>query len=517
MFPSRLQNWHSWLWLAALIAVFGSYGIANAPTATSSNSLILKVKPLRAPDGSVGVIEVSETLNAGTAGGAPLSFKAAISAIGVKHIADSIQNLVVTDSQGIISLDTSDDPPVSDDHYAYRHWKATRAAVLPVSIHYRIPTESSGERGPPLGMQAAGLGVAGNGVGFLLLPENTQSESTRVAWDLSDLSPGSVGVVTAGEGEVVVPGPPEKMVDQWVLAGPAVRAGAPEGTGFQGYLVGAPPFDGKAFLEWARRSYGALGAWFKYLGLPNYNLLVRAVSGPSFGTGTAGEGRGGSLVHIGSVYWPRQDLSVIQSIAFHEMTHQWVGVIYGRGSWFEEGLTVYLTMMLTCHEHLLSSTDCIRQFNAALANYYMSPGRRWSQHKIDDTPFSEETVREVPYGRGAMYFANLNVQLLIRSKGRKGLKEALYPLLERRRNSDGLSQADWEKMLNRELGPGAVKQFRRSMLDGIEEIIPPRSALGPCFTLQKVPLEGTNRPPIMGYQWEPVASFNSASCDRSSP
>jgi hypothetical protein len=517
MFTKRYRNWQFWLWAAALTAGFGSSCHANAISAQTYDSLILRVKPLRGPDGSVSFIEVSETLNAGTVDGAPLTFKAAISAIGVKHIADSIDNLVVTDAHGVISLDTSDDPPVSSDHYAYRHWKATRAAVLPVSIRYRIPTEPLGERGPPLGMQRAGQGVAGNGVGFLFLPENTTSESTRITWDLSDLPAGSVGVVTAGQGEVEVAGPPERMFDQWVLAGPAARAGAAGSAGFQGYLVGVAPFDGKAFLEWARRSYSALGTWFKYLGLPDYNLLVRAVNGASFGTGTAGEGHGGSLVHVGSVYWPRQDLSVIQSIAFHEMAHQWVGVINGRASWFEEGLTVYITMMLMCHEQLLSPTDCIRQFNEALASYYLSPGRRWSQQAIDNTPFSEEKVREVPYGRGAMYFANLNVQLLARSKGRKGLKEALYPLLERRRNGGGLNQTDWEVMLNRELGPDAVKQFRSSMLEGIEEITAPRSALGPCFTRQRVPLERTNGPPILGYQWKPVTPTTSASCEQSRP
>ena len=50
--------------------------------------------------------------------------------------------------------------------------------------------------------------------------------------------------------------------------------------------------------------------------------------------------------------WPGQDDAYFRSTIFHEMTHQWVGLIEGRASWFEEGLTVYVTATLPCEAHL---------------------------------------------------------------------------------------------------------------------------------------------------------------------
>ena len=89
------------------------------------------------------------------------------------------------------------------------------------------------------------------------------------------------------------------MFKQWVLAGPALSVNSGRPSGFHAYLVGTPPFEGRQMMEFGDSSYSTLGAWFRYLGLPDYNLLVRAINVPSFGTGTAGEGRGGSLINVG--------------------------------------------------------------------------------------------------------------------------------------------------------------------------------------------------------------------------
>jgi hypothetical protein len=105
------------------------------------------------------------------------------------------------------------------------------------------------------------------------------------------------------------------------------------------------------------------------------------------------------------------------------MTHQWVGLIEGRASWFEEGLTVYVTATLPCEAHLSTPEECAHDLNRNLLNYYASEAKNWLQKQIDNTPFTNESAREVPYARGALYFANLNFQLLAKSNGARGLKE----------------------------------------------------------------------------------------------
>lgn len=497
----------------AALFVCGVVSSSGQNISQTGNELILKVKPVLGSDGTVTMLEVREEFPGATRDGAPLSLKAALSAITVQHIADSLIDLEVKDAHGIVPLETSDDPPVTGYDSAFRHLRAKRPTSSRVSVSYRIPITPAPKHGPPLGMAAAGKGVAGCGIGFLLLPENTASNVTRMMWDLSSMPAGSVGVVTSGRGDINVNGPPSEMFKQWVLAGPALSVNFDRPSGFHAYLVGTPPFEGRQMLEFGDRSYSALGAWFRYLGLPDYNLLVRAINIPSFGTGTAGEGRGGSLINVGPAYWPGQDGAYFRSAIFHEMTHQWVGLIQGRASWFEEGLTVYMTATLPCEAHLSTPEECAHDLNRNLRNYYASEAKKWSQKRIDNTPFSDEAAREVPYARGALYFANLNSQLLAKSKGTRGLKEALYPLFVVRRDGKGLSQDDFEEMLRRELGQKAVAEFRATTIEGTEEIVPPSGAFGPCLarvTVTSVLKDG--HVAVKGYEWRPIVDGAPASC-----
>jgi hypothetical protein len=498
--------------LAALF-VCGVASNSGQNISQTANQLILTVKPVLGSDGTVAMLEVREEFAGTTLDGAPLSLKAALSAITVQHIADSLIDLEVKDARGIVPLETSDDRPVTGYDSAFRHWRAKRPTISRVSVSYRIPITPAPEHGPPLGMAAAGKGVAGCGIGFLLLPENTASNVTRIMWDLSSMPAGSVGVVTSGRGDTNVLGPPSEMFKQWVLAGPALSVNLDRPSGFHAYLVGTPPFEGRQMLEFGDRSYSALGAWFRYLGLPDYNLLVRAINVPSFGTGAAGEGRGGSLINVGPVYWPGQDDAYFRSTIFHEMTHQWVGLIQGRASWFEEGLTVYVTATLPCEAHLSTPEECAHDLNRNLRNYYSSEARNWSQKQIDNAPFKNEAAREVPYARGALYFANLNSQLLAKSNGARGLKEALYPLFVARLDGKALSQEDFEEMLRHELGQKAVAEFRVAMIDGTEEIVPLSGAFGPCLERVSVTNElKDGRAAVRGYEWVPIIDGAPASC-----
>jgi hypothetical protein len=487
----------------------------SAGHAQEVGALAVVVKPVRGAEGTVSALEIREQLQSSTRDSAPLRLKAALSAITVKHIADSITNLQVTDAQGSVPFTTTDDPPVTSDDSAYRHWTATRQTNSAITISYRFPTNPIvARRGPPLGMERAGQGVAGSGIGFFLLPENSTSETTKLSWDLSDMPPDSVGVTTAGEGQVNIAGPPSELFKLWVLAGPALTVQAPRPSGFSAYLVGTPPFDGKEMLEWASKAYSSIGSSFQYMGLPKYNLMIRALDGESLGTGTAGEGRGASLINVGKTYWPNQDRTYFRNTIFHEMTHQWVGLIKGRASWYEEGLTVYVTATLPCESHLLNPAECADDLNRTLESYYTSEGRNWSQQKITDSPFLNEGVRDVPYGRGALYFASLNSQLLAKSHGRRDLKTALHPLFVARRDGNDLDQGDFETMLRRELGPVAIIEFHEEVIDGTKEIVPPSNAFGPCLMRVRVTL-----PPdkggrsVNGYVWHPIGKGAPARCN----
>lgn len=468
-------------------------GIAGGAEAADFSLL---VKPVR-NGADVVALDVREELNGGApADGAPLRLKAPHGVFGVKVIADRITGLTVSDAAGVVPLTMVDDARADNGDVSYRHWLAARPTVFPVSVRYRIAAQDVAEQGgPPYGMKAAGHGVAGSGSGFLLLPENTTSDATLMRWDLSDLPAGSLGVITAGEGEVVVAGPPSAMNEQWMLAGPAQTLERPRTQGFHAYLIGKPPFDAAETLAWADRAYGYLEDSLRYLGTPEYNLLLRALTVPSFSTGTARTDGGGSLITLGDSL-DKQDLASIRNTIFHEMTHQWVGRFDGGGVWFSEGLTTYFSAVLPCEAGLASPEFCAAGVNEFAAYYYNSEARNWSLDKIEAS-VGREDVRRVPYGRGMLYFAQLNAQLLKKSGGERNLQAALAPLFIARQQGQPLDLAAWEAMLRRELGDAAVGEFRHAVLDGDVTIVPPSDAFGPF--LSRVATGG-------GYAWRPFAT-----------
>ncbi len=63
----------------------------------------------------------------------------------------------------------------------------------------------------------------------------------KLHWDLSDLAEGSVGVLSAGKGDLTLTGPPTIFDEQWFLAGPAVRVEDAK-THFSAYGLGTPGF-----------------------------------------------------------------------------------------------------------------------------------------------------------------------------------------------------------------------------------------------------------------------------------
>lgn len=442
----------------------------------------------------VVALEVREELSGGApANGARLSFKAPHGVFGVKVIADRITRVAVRDAEGAVPLTIVDDARSDNGDVSYRHWLAARPTVFPVSVRYRIAVQDVAEPGPPYGMKAAGHGVAGSGSGFLLLPENTTSDATLMRWDLSNLPAGSIGVITAGKGDVVVAGPPSAMNEQWMLAGPAQTLDRPRTPGFHAYLIGKPPFDAAETLAWADRAYGYLADSLRYLGTPEYNLLLRALDSPSFSTGTARTDGGGSLITVGNSL-DKQDLASIRNTIFHEMTHQWVGGFDGGGVWFSEGLTTYFSAVLPCEAGLEPPEFCAAGVNEFATYYYKSEARNWSLDKINAT-VGREDVRRVPYGRGMLYFAQLNAQLQKKSGGKRNLQAALAPLFIARQQGKPLDLAAWEAMLQRELGAAAVSEFHHTVLDGDVTIVPPSDAFGP--SLLRVAING-------GYAWHPA-------------
>jgi len=477
----------------------------------------ITLTPVRDATGVVTAIDVEENIAAGTnSDKKPFSLIAPIANVGVTQIADRVTDLTVKDQTGSVTLRSEDDPPAVRGSAYYRHWYANREIAYPVAIHYRAAVQPAGSpNGPSFGLRPAGGGVAGGGAGFLLLPENAGTRSSHLHWNLSGLAEGSIGVISSGEGDVDIPGPPSSLNEQWMLAGPVGSYRAQDGSPFFAYWLGKPPFDAAEEMAWTARAYAYLAKSFRYLNpSPPYRVFIKTMESPPYGGGSAMPWPGGGfLLGIGTTYRHGQDLNEIRETFFHEMTHQWTGHMQEEGSWFTEGLTVYYSTILPLRGNLETVDQYGKTINELALKYYESPSRNWTEEKIDQAGFSNEDARQTPYQRGALYFADLDFKLRVSSGGKVNLDTVLYPLFVARSKGAPLTQDAWETMLTRQLGPDAATDFRRSVIDASKTIVPASGAFGPCFSRESAPASPVADSPIAGgYRWRRIAAIPDEHC-----
>ena len=94
--------------------------------------------------------------------------------------------------------------------------------------------------------------------------------------------------------------------------------------------------------------------------------------------------------------------------------------------------------------------------------------------------WADTRIRTLPYDRGMLYFATIDHAVRTRSEGARSLDDLMLAMLERSDREGGASNADWEAVLEAELGAEAVTGFR-AFLEG-EIPLPEPDAFGPCFT-----------------------------------
>ncbi len=490
----------AWLVGASLImkAALPSLASSHSPDVkTTKPTLAILLRPETDASHRVIGMAVEERI---TMTGQPqrLTLTAPVRFAGIVPIGSVVSDFTVADAGGKVGASVSE---VASAAGPVRRWISDRDLTGNVMVRYRLPLTPFSQGGPPYGMKAAGLGVAGNSGSVLVLLEIAGLRRSTLRWDLSRMAPGSSGVIAGGTDTLIAEGAPEALIDRWLMAGPLEAAQKSSGDRFNAYTLGAPPFDATTMMAWSHRVYTLLADTFGYLGKPPYLLAIRALDAPSFATGTASVGNSASLITVGSpTYLPGQDVERVKGTIAHEMTHNWVGQFGDRSaSWFNEGLTVYVSATLPCEAGLRDWSDCANEIGKWARDYYGSVARSWTMKRIEATPFAREDVRRVPYGRGMMYFANLDAQIRAASNGRRTLLTALRPLFEERRAGQPLTMQRWEAWLDRERGPKAVVLFRDTVLEG-GMIVPEPNAFGDRLRVRPTHWTIGNRT-FDGYEW----------------
>ena len=447
-----------------------------------------------------------------------LSISAPIVYAAVEGIADRVTDLKLSDRNGDVPLAVDDDPSAPGGFPYYRHWRAKRDVVFPVTMSYRSETEpDDAPRAPPFGIRASAGGIAGAGSGFLVLPENVTSLISRVQWDLSGLPEGSAAISTFGDGAFDLNGPPEALRQGWFMAGPVQRFPASgDANGFSAAWLGEFPFDAASEMQWAGEAYLFLGDFFEYLDpAPRYRVFMRMLDSP--GRRSAGTALDNSFMLSRGRAGEEEPGGVGPRATFmHEMIHQWVGGIEGTIgiiSWFSEGLTTYYTSLLTLLAGYRTADEYGEAINDLAKAYYTNPARNWTSEQIAEAGFSNERARRTPYQRGALYFANLDSQLRAASGGAENLHLFMREIFTSREvDEDFVFDHDaWTDLISARLGPKATEEFTNIIFEG-RTIIPAPDAFGPCFERRPAVFTSEDGEAFNGYKWVRTASTPDQAC-----
>ncbi|MCW6535932.1 peptidase M61 [Sphingomonas lycopersici] len=476
-----------------------SFALALAPgaapaasTADISNSLVVTLAPVAAPDDpmSVGTVDITlrfEGLNVNK--GDPLLRLPMISS-NVDTVATVIGEISARDANGSLRLTHRDtDLPETGMRDAVggglsREWLADRAVEGAVIVRYKVPAEATlAPRGPapPFSFTADGGGVSAAGHVFLLLPPGDHRYRTTYGWDLAHAPKDSRGVSSLGEGTVTAAEPLDgaQIRMSFFMAGrintypPKLSSG-----GFFGAWQGKPAFDAGALLAWTGTLYDHYARFFGQKDSPPYGVFLRynpinAGGGVglfrSFVT-TFGKGKGSNAEKI-------------KLTLAHEMFHTFQPFIARpaglESSWFGEGLATFYQARLPFRFGLITPKAYLADINWTAARYYTSAMATVPNAEVPKRFWADTRVRTLPYDRGMLYFATVDDAMRKASGGKKSLDDLMFGMLALEKTGKITDNSDWEKLLAEHLGPQAVADFRAYL--GGAMPLPASDAFGPCF------------------------------------
>lgn len=490
--------------------------ISPAASALTGALYQITLRPELGADGEVSAITVTSKLSGGLdAGENRLKLSAPVVYVNVMGIADRILDLDVSDAAGQVTFSIEEDEPVPGGFPYFRHWTATREVTFPLALRYRAMVQpEGGPPGPSFGVRPSRGGVSGAGAGFMIVPSNVAARRSVLDWDLSAFAPGALAVTTFGEGQVDVEGPPTSLMQGWLMAGHVGQhPPSDEDSHFRAYWLGAFPFDIAAEMEYAKTLYDHFGMFFAYLDpQPDYRVFMRQLDAPPFGGATA---LANSFMLSRGPPGPEEigGLSPRSTLA-HEMIHMWVGGLTGEHvltNWFSEGLTTYYEHTLPFRAGRVSIEDYLAELNKISDRYYANPGAGLPATEIGRVGFGSGNLRQVPYYRGAFYFADLDARIRAASAGERTLDMLVREIFARRLSGDlELTIESWSDAVSAELGQDEAPFVRSVHIDGAV-IYPAPESFGACVRGARQMLKGEDTD-FEGIRWARVAEVAPAAC-----
>ncbi|MBB4857947.1 hypothetical protein HNO88_001261 [Novosphingobium chloroacetimidivorans] len=454
-------------------------------------SLEIDLSP-RAVSGKVEAIDVTLVFEGVTAGADAPLLQIPLVSSNVDTVATGLTRVDARDAKGPIALVLHDvERPVQAAGDAeiggkMREWNAVRAVSGRLTVRYTVPAHATlPPRGaaPPFAFSNDGQATSGAGHIFLLLPPGNAAYRTTVKWDLSKLPAGSKGVSSYGGGNATASEPlnASQLRMAYYMAG---RIGTwPWPTPQRGFFAawqGTPPFDAQALMGWTRDLYDRYAAFFGQKEPPQYGVFLR------YNPINAGGGVG--LYHsfvttFGKPGLHGSDVDEVKSTLAHEMFHTFSPYIEEpaglESSWFGEGLATFYQRRLPLRFGLITPAKFLEDLNFHAGRYYTSAMGDAPNGEVPKRFWADTRIRTLPYDRGMLYFADVDQKVRKRSGGKRSVDDLMLAMLALNKAGKTTTNADWEHLLEAELGASAVQEFR-AFLAG-KAPVPASDAFGPCF------------------------------------
>ncbi|HEX7855111.1 MAG TPA: peptidase M61 [Sphingobium sp.] len=482
--------------LPALLTLGGA-----APPSPPTLTLEIQLSPMPAKAGEREIATIGVELRftgITTPAGEPL-LRIPLIISNVDTVATVIDRLDATDAHGALRLTSQTrDLPMEAARDAEmggpaRDWIADRTIVGTLTVKYQVPAQATlPPRGaaPPFAFVNDGGGTSAGGVTFLALPPGRAAYRTTVSWKLAGLGKGARGVSSYGEGRVNAPEPltAAKLRTAYYMAGQiGTWPTKIPSTGFFSAWQGTPPFDAADQMRWAGTLYSQYSRLFGQVTPPPYGVFLR------YNPINAGGGVGlyhsfvttfGRAGEIGS------NVSEIRFTLAHEMFHTFQPYIANpaglASSWFAEGLATFYMRRLPLRYGLTTPTEFLGDLNFYAGRYYTSLMATVPNDEVPRRFWADTRIRTLPYDRGMLYLATVDDAIRKKTSGKRSLDDLMLALVAKQEQGSVLSNSDWEKLLQQDLGDGAVDDFHAFLAGKMP--VPASDAFGPCFERTSRPL-----------------------------
>lgn len=204
------------------------------------------------------------------------------------------------------------------------------------------------------------------------------------------------------------------------------------------------------------------------------------------------------------------DLKGLEWLLSHELLHSWIGGMLRldgpeeQGYWFSEGFTNYYSRLLRLRGGQLTLAEYVEDYNAKLAEYFMSPARNETLADVEAKFWTDKNTGQLPYLRGDILAHNWNAGIKDDADG-TSLDTVMKDLMKL--GEDEIALARFDKAMERHLERSIIPDVENYLVAGNTIDLDPE-ALGACFSVvevEKIPFDlGFNHPdsPKKDVYWE---------------